>query len=373
MAGAIFTGMKRCVRGYGLLAALLLCCAMTARAVIFHSTGDPTHNTTAPTGALTNSGWQFQGRWGGFLGTPIAPRFFLAAKHVGGSVGETFHYRGVGYVTTAFYDDPAGDLRLWAVCGTFPEVAPLYAGTNEVGKTAVIFGRGTQRGVAVTVSNGDTNELKGWQWGAFDSVQRWGTNVITAVETSDPDDMAGSSLGNFLACTFDADGGDDEAHLSSGDSSGGFFIQDDGVWKLAGINYAVDGPFNSETNGPGFFAVLFDQGGLHTNDGTNWVLTPNTTTNVPSRLYVTRVSEHLPWINSVLSGPPPPESPPRILMATNLSGPFSLVTDALVDHSAKTVRLPAAGEMRFILMEGCSALRITNAQVNGTNLILKYQ
>jgi len=55
-------------------------------AVLFYATGDPTYNTLPPGGNLTNSGWQFEGLWGGFLGTPIAPNYFIAAQHVGGSV-----------------------------------------------------------------------------------------------------------------------------------------------------------------------------------------------------------------------------------------------------------------------------------------------
>ena len=58
---------------------------VTAAAVMFESTGDPSYNAAAPTGSLTNSGWQYQGTWLAYLGTPIAPRYFITAKHVGGS------------------------------------------------------------------------------------------------------------------------------------------------------------------------------------------------------------------------------------------------------------------------------------------------
>src|SRR2546425_3474792 len=84
---------------------LVLCLASRAMAVLFYSTSDPAHNTTAPTGALTNSGWQYQGTWGAFLGTPIAPKYFLTAAHIGGSVGDKFSFRCVDYTTTARFDD----------------------------------------------------------------------------------------------------------------------------------------------------------------------------------------------------------------------------------------------------------------------------
>ena len=46
--------------------------APPAPAVLLYST--PQRNTWAPSGSIYNSGWQYQGRWGAFLGTPIAPR-----------------------------------------------------------------------------------------------------------------------------------------------------------------------------------------------------------------------------------------------------------------------------------------------------------
>src|SRR6266516_2228032 len=102
----------------------------SARAIIFYSTGDPTYNTTAPTGPLTNSGWQYEGIWGGFLGTPIAPKYFITAEHVFVPVGQTFVFDGVPYTTTAMYDDPDSDLRIWRICGAFPEYAQIYTNTN---------------------------------------------------------------------------------------------------------------------------------------------------------------------------------------------------------------------------------------------------
>src|ERR1700731_563949 len=56
-------------------------------AVILYGTGDPSANTSAPTGALAGSGWQYEGQFAGVLGTVIASNYFITAKHVGGSVG----------------------------------------------------------------------------------------------------------------------------------------------------------------------------------------------------------------------------------------------------------------------------------------------
>jgi len=47
----------------------------------------------------------------------------------------------------------------------------------------------------------------------------------------------------LLKLTFSRNGLTNEGALSGGDSGGGVFINDSGKWKLAGINYLVDGPF----------------------------------------------------------------------------------------------------------------------------------
>jgi len=88
-----------------LLLASLILQSIPARAVIFHSTGDINFNTAAPTGQLADSGWQWVGNWNGFQGTAIGPNHFVTARHIGGSVGASFQLNGVGYVTTAAFDD----------------------------------------------------------------------------------------------------------------------------------------------------------------------------------------------------------------------------------------------------------------------------
>src|SRR5580658_535399 len=130
---------------------LLFGLSLTARAVIFYATGDPTYNTTAPTGTLAGSGWQWVGSWEGFAGTPIGQSYFLAARHVGGSVGDPFVFNGVTYTSIAFFDDSSSDLRIVQVNGSFPTWAPLYRGSSEVGSGLVVFGYGLGRGDPVTV------------------------------------------------------------------------------------------------------------------------------------------------------------------------------------------------------------------------------
>lgn len=129
--------------------------AIDVRAVLFQSTGDPTFNTNAPSGTLTNSGWQYEGIWntsyalyghnfpaGKFLGTPIAPQFFVSAAHIFGSTNNVFVFNGVTYHPVAQYTTFNSDLSIWQVAETFPYYAPLYTSTNESNRPVVVFGQG---------------------------------------------------------------------------------------------------------------------------------------------------------------------------------------------------------------------------------------
>ena len=271
----------------------------SADAVILFGTDDPWANTTAPTGALAGSGWQYEGRWGVNSGTPIAPNYFITADHVGGGVGQTFYFKEVPYTTTAQFKDPASDLRILQVAQTFAEFAPLYDKSDEVARALVVIGRGTQRGNPFTYRS----STRGWSWGFPDSVQRWGQNVVAQI-------VSGGANNDFLYATFDQQGGAatsasaNEAHLSSGDSGGAVFLNDGGTWKLAGINYAVDGPFYTSPADPtGFTAALFDvRNFFYKNASSKYVLITGKTA-VPTGFYATRISTKVSWIRSIIGQP----------------------------------------------------------------------
>src|SRR5579859_1404715 len=272
-------------------------------AVLFVSTGDPSFNTTAPTGSLTTSGWQYEGQWNEFLGTPIATNLFLAAKHVNGNIGDTFVLNGVTYHTVAFFDGPNTDLRIWQVAETFPSYAPLYTKTDEIGKPFVIFGRGTDRGPAVVV-NGAT---RGWYWGNTNNIERWGENVVADVFTN-------GNMGPLLVADFKKSSSRNQCGLSYNDSSGGMFIEDGKTWKLAGISFSVSGPFSpNATTNTQFDAALTDARGFYYVSGTNnnvdtWTLIPtNVFVAVPSPFFMSRVSANISWITSILNYVPPGE------------------------------------------------------------------
>ncbi len=345
-----------------MLLGLALSASSSAHAIIFYSTGDPAYNTNAPAGELAGSGWELQGRWRVFLGTPIAPYYFLTAGHLGGAIGETFQFQGATYTTSAFFDDPATDLRIWRVREEFPVHAALYTNRDEAGRDLVAFGRGTRRGAVVTVAapGPGQSEERGWYYGGQDGVMRWGQNRVET--TAD----GGPTVGEVLVANFDADGGTNECHLSTGDSGGALFLHDGAGWKLAGIHYSVDGPFYVEANGTNFIAALYDQGGLFYKEGTNWLTYPQSQ---PGAFYSTRVSSRLEWIEQVLAQP----IPPVLQAAPALPGTFQDAAGVTVDEARRTLTLPVPAEPRFYRLRALDPVRIQSITVQGTSLVVAYE
>lgn len=304
----------RCSRQAIMACAMALSFAPSAQAVLFYDTGDSSHNITAPTGAYENSGWQYQGYYGAYLGTMIAPQYFITAQHMG-TQGSSFVSAGLfngGLDVTytidtsansgAGYWDIAGtDLRILKINEYFSSYATLYTGSSEQGLDMVTMGRGGVRGADVMVSG----SLHGWEHNLGDGVARWGSNIVSSVTTI-------PALGSMLVARFDASGPGhttEEATLSIGDSGGAVFVNDGGLWKLAGINYSVDGLFDTNnTTGDGheFNAALFDRGGLYQgSDGQGWSLIPDVGANNPSSIYASRISTNATAIQAIAVVPEP--------------------------------------------------------------------
>jgi hypothetical protein len=301
------------------LAVLAVAFALTSPAHAVILLRSATRNTTAPTGSLANSGWQYQAQFAGFLGTPISSKWFITAQHIGGGVGQDLFYNGQQYFTDAVVNVPNTDLRLWRISGTFPTWAPLWNPSTdglETGRRFVVFGRGTQRGAPVIAPIGGAAapgggdpvvlgtpnqtipqgyEIRGWQWGVQDGVQSWGENTVTQSI-----DASSVGLGQLLYFTFDANGLLNEAHLSSGDSGGGLFINRSGTWKLAGINFGVDGPYRRRATDPSFQAAMFDQGGFFVNDPPEFL--PPSPVDQPGGAYVSAISGSHSFIQGVIAG-----------------------------------------------------------------------
>lgn len=291
---------KRQARLGTALLALMLWSPRALHAVIFASTDDPTHNTNDPTGALAASGWQYLGVWYGFVGTCVSPRHFVTAKHAGGTVGGAFQFQGISYPTIGVTNNGT-DLNVWEISGSLPVYAPLYEGESPVGQSVVIFGRGTRRGADVVVNG----QVKGWLWGAADGRLRWGENVVAG------------KFGSLLKFDFDRAAGPNEAQLSSGDSGGGIFVNDQGTWKLAAINYAIEGPWKLSSTGAVFNAAIVDKGGLFRGTTQH----AETEADQPAAFYATPIAPNYGWLAGVLALPKPEPPAGLQLLVSDSRGP----------------------------------------------------
>lgn len=322
---------------------MLLVPAPAARAIILFGSGDPARNTQAPAGTLENSGWQWQGRWLFAMGTVIGPRHFVTARHLGGNVGDPFEFRGLTYRTVALTNLSGTDLNVFTVAGRFADFAPLNTSTREGGRPLMLFGRGGRRGDAVAG--------RGWWVGDYDGVQRWGTNTVKGLVPANL-----SPIGELLVFDFTNTAGADEGIYSGGDSgSGAFMLDRDGLWKLAGVGYAVDGPYTADTNTPARYAAFYDTRGLWVGQPGNQEWLPDGATPTGTLAYMTRVSSHAAWL-SLQSSTQPLAGQAILESAADPRGPFTEETAYALDGDQRQVTVPVTGSARFYRIRGASRL-----------------
>jgi hypothetical protein len=287
--------VKRSTRILGLLSALLsvglLSQPFEAKAVNVY---ESSLTAARQTNVESQAAWKYQAQWGGALATPIDSTHFLVAKHIFSnltptSLPDVLSFGGIDYTVdkTSVVKDRYSDLAVVKIkSGKFSTFAPLYTDTNEYGKEITIFGKGRVPGSPVYVGD----DLRGWTWAGWSSAPSWGKNLVSglAINGAYPHE-------DYL--TFDFTPTQQIPHpagLAEGDSSGGVFINDGGVWKLAGVNYSLDSwkYWSLTATGPQFGADLIDGQGLYYEG--NLVTGHDATTS-----YATRVSSRVDWIRSV--------------------------------------------------------------------------
>jgi hypothetical protein len=332
----------------------LLVTTIPGRGVIVFGTDDPTHNTTAPTGVLAGSGWQWVGQFASAQATVIGPRHIVTAKHLAIG-GAQFVFRGVTYRVTSSTNLSGTDLDVFTVAGRFPDYAPLCSSRREVGRPVVMIGRGGQRG--------EVFGTHGWKIGPYDGVQRWGTNVV--------DGTLISGTAELLQMSFAGNAGGDEGIFSSGDSGGGTFILDrDNVWKLAGVNYGVDGPFATSLSESPTMAAIHDARGLYIGYAGQQQLIPNGPSAVATRSFVSRISSSIAWLNARIAEPAPPGSV-VLQSAADPDDAFAEEPFFGVDPELRLIEVPRTGNHRFFRAVGVH--RLTVESVTDTLVRFRYE
>lgn len=286
--------------------------ATPARAIIVFGGDSSGRNITAPTGSLADQGWQYEGKIGNFVGTPIASRYLLTASHVlndasiahDASGNAIFTYNNGGGTSTQYAVKVAAkqnDLAVLEIVDpnqSFSLYAPVQTGQDEVGQSLLALGRGLPRGAEVYKVQGNSSSgLVGWQYAAPTALRElsWGTNVVTGT-------LDDASLGSLFYFDFDQGVGPNEGSAASGDSGGGVFING----KLAGIISAVDGNFSYSANSGYFPAAMFDARGFFVGTaGDHFLVDPTFPDPVPASTYATRLSTRLAFLRPYLPVPEP--------------------------------------------------------------------
>jgi len=306
------------------------------QALVFLGSGDANHNTTPPTGALADSGWQWQSQ-SGFGATVIGTHLVATANHLGISAGRTFTYGGLTYHVVAATNEPESDLRLFWVAGRIPNAAPIYYGSQETNSYLVFHGFGGPRGNPVYFDPPANTDLRGWLWTSYDGRLRWGTNLVSDVAT-----VTVGVPGEYLISYFTQSAGEDVISFSPGDSGGGAFILDsDGKWKLAGVITAVEAEFRTTADSSTFYAALFNREGFYEPlDVNTWGLDPDASKNPGVFIQTTRISAYGNWIKAQLAAPYPGSPVPVLLTSKEAGGPFVEVNAYAIDPTARQITFP---------------------------------
>ena len=345
-------------------------------AVLFLETDNPEHNTTPPTDEAEARAWHLQGIWRTCQGTPVAPRWFLSAKHIGGAIGDAFTVHGKTHYAIARILDDESDLVLWGVTDSFQEHASLYAEGDETGQRMLVFGRGAIRGKPVYLETGEQPELKGWERGSGQAVMRWGENIVTQI--ADDPILIQKGLGQLIGAEFNRNGLPNEAGLSPCDSGGGMFLWQENQWKLAAISYAAGGQYNTDREGDGFNAMLFDGGGffIYTNEDCeaegSWEFVEDNEVDQPSSIWGTRIQYRSSWIEESIGAMPEPETSIILESTQDPTGPFEVESHWNLHQDPLALEIQVPTEDTFYRIKATDRVNLQTPILSNGKLLLPF-
>ena len=272
-----------------------LCFALArpAGAIVLHDDSDP-----VPSGTVNRPVDAVIGRWNDNAScVAIGPNHVITTQHQGGGVGTAVVIDGVEYRAAELFGHGAADMRLVRITtltgedADLTDHADLYAGTGELGQTAIIGGYGMGRGDVLTTS-GQPYGYKAA--GDHNLTLRWGANRIDAARSR----TTTTNTADILWADFDdiGTGGHVPHEASAGfyDSGGGWFIPEGGGWQLAGITWTVLTHYAAGHEGE----AEYSQSWFRKNYDPSVL--------APDPLDATRMSSYVGWLTYLMDNGPPP-------------------------------------------------------------------
>jgi hypothetical protein len=348
-----------------------LCAAATrAYGIITFGTGNNFDFSQSPENSLLTC----EGNFGAYAGTTIGSQYLLTATHTNPGTTSTFTFNNGGLTPTTYNIQEVAsidDVSVWQIApgtsATFSTYVPLYTGSSETGATVVDLGRGLTRGSAVT---------GGWEWGGYlnnTNPFSWGTNTISAIDTVTHAQELVPFGDSFLQYDFNNNSSNpNEAILAPGDSGGGLFIDDNGTYKLAGINSAVDQVQNS--SGASLPYALYDAYGYYTTDSSNKLV--QIATHSPLSSYASQISTKVNFINAATGVYSSSEAAASPVASNGTTSVFQNITTGAITGSASlqigyassytTLQIaPGSGAsaVSSLSLDVNSALDLTNNQI----------
>ena len=283
---------RRCKPSLLLLAGalVLLNTAIPTSAIILHPAAEPDLLTWTdrPSDDVV-------GRWGGNAScVAVSRNCVVTTRHQGGGAGTLVEIADVSYSVAQIWNHDTADLRLAKLHGAnLIDFVPPYSKTDESGKEVVIGGYGVGNGASL--ESGGT--IYGYEWADSGSrALRFGTNrienpvsdsnmppYISDVVVADFDDLNRNSPTTY------------ECIPAVHDSGGGWFIKDDGIWKLAALTRAVEQHFEDGYEDDPNYILL-----------ESWFRQPSNPAHLDADVFdAVQISSYAQWIGDNLPEVPP--------------------------------------------------------------------
>ncbi len=200
----------------------------------------------------------------------VSSNAIITTRHQGGVILSNVWLAGVEYTVEQIINAPDNvDLCLCRVKRTSPgatylQYVLLYTQTDERNREIIIGGFGKGRGSDIS---------GGYYWANNHGVQRWGTNKILNKNWNDVV-TTGTYDSDVIISEFDPLGTTAyEATVAMYDSGGGWFIEDNGQWKVAALSAYV------QTVGISYYAPADWQMGIRISSYADWI-----SLNIPARM-----------------------------------------------------------------------------------------